>query len=293
MDRDLPLGYKTPSLSVSRLKSDSLQQVKILFPELLKFTSVKEYKSPVYALLSKLVDSNIVKPKLYKPFKEQIINDAKVELKRSLGNNPRFNYKNLSNFSLSYYTKLLFPYRSNKAVGEFYSRLLESENWQALSTYYVLLMQKSEPIPEKLKANTLYKEEAQHLLYAKLKKQNLLTAEETNVIDLKTLAKSQLLGDLNNRIKKDSINLVSEKNLIADNGKHITVFIFKRHHKEEKTENEFLHFIAFENEKTYYTGKTMGIPIYGLKTEDEIIEETMLLIKHKDRKRVKINQDYY
>ncbi|MFL1010672.1 TraB/GumN family protein [Flavisericum labens] len=296
MSRDLPLGFKTPSLNVSHLKADSLQQVKVLFPGLLKFTSVEEYKSPVYQLLSKLVDSNVVKSKLYKPYKDQIINDAKVEIKRSLGNNRQFHYKSMGNFTLNCYTKLLFPYRNEKSVRAFYSRMLKSEDWEALSTYYVLLKKNDEQIPAELRSKTLLKRPAQHLLYTKLKKLNLLTDEETRVIDLKTLAKSKLMDGMAIRIAKDSINLLAEKNITTDNGNYIKVFIFKRLNKESNTENNYLHFIAFDGDKTekpYYTSKRNGISINGLKTEEEVIEETMLLIKYKDRKRIKINQHYY
>lgn len=289
MHKDLPLGSKTPSFGLYGFKSDSLKITKSLFPELLNFSTVEEYKTPIYGLLTKLIDSNIVKPKIYKSFKKQIINDAKIQIKRSLGNQKRYTYSYKRDLTLDNYTKLLFPFREEKSVKSFYLRLLDSKDWEALTTYYTLLKKNNELITNQLKSNTLFKEPAQHLLFSKLKKHNILTKAETQIIDLKTFAKSKLFANSNYKMPKDSICFLEEKTFKTDTNKNIRLFIFKRINKRSNNDNEYLHYIAFENSNTkkpYYTSQKNGVSVSGIKTDDEVIEDTVTLIKHKTRKRI-------
>ncbi|MFD1615900.1 TraB/GumN family protein [Gelatiniphilus marinus] len=293
MHKDLPLGSKTPSLGLYDFKSDSLKTAKFLFPELLNFSTVEEYKAPIYGLLTKLIDSHIVKPKIYKPFKKQIINDAKIQIKRSLGNQKKYTYNYKRNLTLDNYTKLLFPFREEKSVKAFYLRLLDSKDWEALTTYYTLLKQNNELITNQLKSKTLYKKPAQHLLFTKLKTHNILTQEETQVIDLKTFAESKLFAQSNYKMPKDSICFLEEKTFKTDTNEDIRLFIFKRINKRLNDDNEYLHYIAFENNNTikpYYTSRKNGVSVSGIKTDNEVIENTITLIKHKTRKR--INRGY-
>lgn len=296
MNTDLPLGTKTPSFGLYGFKPDSLKTTKILFPELLSFSTVEDYKTPTYGLLTKLLDSNIVKPKVYKPFKKQIINDAKIQIKRSLGNKKQYSYSYRKSFILDNYVKLLFPFREEKSVKEFYLRLLDSEDWEALTSYYTLLKKHDEPITNGLKNKTLFKEQAQHLLFSKLKKNDLLTAEEINIIDLKTLGKSKLFANSNYKTPKDSISFLEEKIVKTDTDKSVRLFIFKRKSKYLNNDSEHLHFIAFEGTKTnkpYYISNKNGVSVSGVRTEDEVIEDTINIIKHKTRKRInKKSYDY-
>lgn len=290
MNKDLPLGSKTPSLSTYSFKADSLKTIKTLFPEILKFSAVEEYKIPVYSLLTKLVDSNIVKTKTYKSHKNQIINDAKVQIKRSLGNKTRYSYNTRKDLAINNFSKLLFPFRNEKPVKEFYLRLLESEDWEALTTYYGLLKQENELITNTLKSKTLFEESAQHILYTKLKNQNLLGDEETDVIDLKTFAKSKLFAKSDYKLPQDSISFLEERTFETDNDKTIKLYVFKRKTKRDNNENDYLHFIAFEGSKTekpYYISKKNGVSVSGIKTDEEVIDDTILLITHKTRQRIK------
>lgn len=296
MNTDLPLGTKTPSFSAYSQKADSLKSAKVLFPELLNFSIVEEYKSPIYRLLTKLLDSNTVKPKIYKKFKKQIINDAKIQIKRSLGNKQRYSYASRNNFSLENYVKLLFPYRDDKDVKLFYLRLLETEDWEALTTYYALLKFNNEMITDKLKKKTLLNEAAQHMLIPKLKHYKLLDENETSVVDLKAYAKSKLFANSNFKTSENTITFIEEKTFKTDNDKSIRLFLFKRTDKRQKEEDAFLHVIAFEDSeskiyklKPYYTGLKRGISISGYKTENDVIDDIVLQIKHKTRKRIKIN----
>ncbi len=296
LNTDLPLGNKTPSFYAYSRKADSLKSAKVLFPELLNFSIVEEYKSPIYNLLTKLLDSNIVKPKIYKKFKKQIINDAKIQIKRSLGNKQRYSYTSRHMFSLDNYVKLLFPYRDDKNVKLFYLRLLESEDWEALTTYYTLLKSKNELITDQLKAKTLFNEKAQYELIPKLKRYKLLDEKEIAVVDLKAYAKSRLFNNSYYNLSENTITFLEEKLFTTDHNKSIRLFLFKRIDNRQLEENKYLHVIAFENSKEnmynlkpYYTGLKRGVSISGYKTEEDVIKDILLQIKHKTRKRIKVS----
>ncbi|GAB1856983.1 hypothetical protein MHTCC0001_18190 [Flavobacteriaceae bacterium MHTCC 0001] len=296
LNTDVPLGNRIPSFRTYDMSTDTLKTTKVLFPQLLDFSLIEEYKDPIYGLLTKLLDSNVIKPKLYKKFKKQIVNDAKIEIKRGLGNKNSYKYTAAHNTILSDYTKLLFPYRNDKQVKLFYLRLLESENWDALTTYYVLLKSKNELIPNQLKSKTLHHLSAQHLLISKLKQYDLLDKKETDIINLKAYAKSKLFAT-NSSYKKTEpkVTFLEEKVFKTDTGKPIRLFLFKKQENQNHNSNEFILSIAFEdikgdtyNTKSFYTSPRRGIMISGYKTEDDIIEETILSIKHKTRKRINI-----
>lgn len=296
LNTDLPLGTRTTSFSAYSQKADSLKTAKVLFPELLNFSSVEEYKPPIYRLLTKLLDSNTVKPKIYKKFKKQIINDAKIQIKRSLGSKQRYSYGTRHIFALDSYVKLLFPYREDKGVKQFYLRLLESEDWEALTTYYALLKSENELITDKLKAKTLLNEPAQYKLIEKLKHHKLLGETETAVVDLRTYAKSRAFANSYFKTSENTIVFSEEKTFKTDNDKTVRLFLFERTDNRHTDENKFIHAIAFEDTNTkiyplkpYYIGQKRGISISGYRTKKDVIEDIILQIKHKTRKRIKVN----
>ena len=295
LNTDVPLGTKTPSFTVYVNKVDSLKPAKTLFPELLNYSSVEEYKTPIYRLLTKLLDSAIVKPKLYKKFKSQIINDAKIQIKRNLGTKKRYSYSYAKRFNLDNYVKLLFPYRHEKQVKHFYLRLLESENWEALTTYYALLKSHNELITDRLKAKTVQHISAQHILLPKLKHYGILIQSETDIIDLKTYAKSKLFANNNYKTSENEIIFLEEQQFNDDKGNAMRLFLFKRKNKRSTNKNEYLHAIAFKDQsetglynlKPYHTSIKRGILLSGFTTEEDVIENLILQIKHKTRKRMK------
>ncbi|WP_299272368.1 TraB/GumN family protein [uncultured Psychroserpens sp.] len=298
MQIDIPLGSRYSGFSIYNISSDSLKVMKQLYPDILQYASIEEYKKPVYGLLVKLLDSNIVKPKIYKSAKKQLINDAKIEIKRSLNKSKYSRFD--ENDMLEGYTKLLFPFRKEKSVAAFYDKLILSKNIHALTTYYALLKKEREVIPNALKAETIDNEKAQAMLVAKLHFLKLLTTNILKEIDLDTYAKSGLITNNNSIKTKDSIVLLEKRQLNTDTKKALIVYIYKRTRVNESRESSYLHFIAFEtpkgeryNVEPYYTSRNSGRFINNGTSEEDIIDDVMLLIKHKTRKRVSINNEDY
>lgn len=292
MNSDLPLGEKTPSFNFYSKKSKDFKETKLLFPELLDFLTIEEYKKPVYKLLTRLLDSSLIKPKVYKPYRKQIISDAKTQIKRNLSKSKSYSYRYVSDYTLDNYTKLLFPLRDNKQVKTFYSRLLESKDWEALTTYYCLLKKENLIIPNKLKSKLITSLPSQHLLINKLIEKDILT-NEVDTIDIKTYAKSRLFGKSNFESSKDSLSFHLEKKFTTDAGEPITLLIFKRKKVRKYNDAEYLHYIAFKDNmkerypvKPYYISPKNGDTVSYYKKEEEMIENIINQITYKTRKRI-------
>jgi len=289
---DLPLSHKNIN-SVLYKRSDSLKLRVKLFPEILKYTTVQEYKSPVYALLAKLKDSSLIKIKNYKRFKEQIINDGKVEIKRSLNKSANQSYiSTRKNSTLEDYVKLIFPFRKEKNAIDFYSKLLKSDNYEALTMYYTLLKKNKEAIPIKLTEKTIDNFKCQWLLIDKLEENDLLTTDIKAKVNQDMYAKSKLFYPVRYK-KTDSIENLATEKIKTDTGKDITLYFYKLKIKNSYGNSERLYYIAFENNpdkkintESYMKSNRSGIYLSFSKTEEEQIEETILKAKHKTRKRI-------
>lgn len=290
IETDLPLNKSIPSLF--KTKKDSLELKKALFPELLNYISVPEYKNPIYKLLTQLVDSNIINPKRYKKFISQINNDAVTEIKRSLGNT-NSSYFNKKKIKLDDYVKILFPYRKEKKVSDFFKKLLTTKDYQALTSYHTLLAEHSLTIPKDLKLITEKNIKAQGLLIHKLSKKSLLNVNTVEAITQKQYAKSILF--YNKKIKEtDSIIFINDREIKTDTDKDVIVYFFKLKSESIYRESSRLHYVAFlKPEKNileagiYYRSRAGGIFLNESKSEEEFLNDALKLVKHKTRKRVK------
>ena len=86
MSKDLPLvSSKSEIYTIFKPYLDSLPMAKKLYPEILDYSAIAEYKSPIFSMLAKLKSKGLIKPRSYKKYRKQILNDAKIQLKRQLG----------------------------------------------------------------------------------------------------------------------------------------------------------------------------------------------------------------
>lgn len=290
MQKDLPLEqYDVQSLFYTY--KDSLELKKDLFPELLEYTNIQEYKEPVYNLLARLKDSSIIKPKDYKKYKKAIINDGKIEIKRGLSKNSGYHSRNSSLYS---YVKLIFPFRKESIAESFFEKLIDSENAEALTTYYALLEKEKESIPEKLKNKTLDDYKNQALLVNKLYALNLKKPYLAEKVTQLKYAKSYLFSTENIEIGIDSISFLAEKTFKTDDGKKGVMYFFKLDTKNEYGDSKKLYYAAFLNHEkqkelvtnVYFQSGYSGKYMEENEKEDQVIEEIIDLVKYKTRKRI-------
>jgi hypothetical protein len=303
MERDLPLG-NVNRIFYNFYNKDSLDLKATLFPKILEYSTIQEYKQPLYNLLVILKDSGYVKLKTYSKYKNQLINDGKIEVKRSLGTNSGFTYNSNSD-DLSTYVKLIFPYRKERSAKDFFEKLLNVEDKTALVDYYVLLIQHKESIPKKLKDKILNDEENQYLLLEKLDDAKLLSSLKSIGIDQQQFAKSKLLSNARYEKEKDLISFILKRDFLTEKGEAAVMYFFKIEKEDEYDgKSETLHYISFIKPKDpnqlvvdfFNKSDNYGTEIDKTKTLEEQYTEIINLAIYKDRKRVALSSrgdDYY
>lgn len=141
---------------------DTLKLAVKLFPNLLKLTKYEEYKTPIYSLLSTLVDSNIISSQAYVTYKQDILREANETLKR-------FNTKEQKNetdkkdkededayvsetdtyteqSALTDYMKILLPFYSEPNIKTFFDKLIKTKKCDLLLELYAQQLLKKIPV---------------------------------------------------------------------------------------------------------------------------------------------------
>ena len=143
LENDIPLASNNYSMfRVFRPFYDSLEIASHLFPDILNYTFVSQYKDPIYELLSYLVETGHIKGANYKKNYKQILREAKIELKsqiskeqNSVANDGKKryryeSYKNKGNDELTYYATLLMPFYHKSDVKLFFDKLSKVQDYE-------------------------------------------------------------------------------------------------------------------------------------------------------------------
>ncbi|WP_046755968.1 TraB/GumN family protein [Kordia jejudonensis] len=288
LEKDFPLDSKGTERLFNAGKNN-LALKKDLFPELLKYSSIQEYKTPIYQLLTQLTDSSLIKPKAYKKYKNQLLNDAKIEIKRNLGKSTRYSFK--SSNALLRYVKLLFPFRKDNNIQDFFNKLIKTDSKSALTTYLALLVEQKEIIPEALKEKTFFDQKALASTLYKLSQKNALAIVPDSLKTQQRYAETRLINYISFDEDKDEISFVTTKNVENEDG-NITIYFFKIKQENSYSDSTKLYYIAFLDQETLNTksyarsGKYSGVKIFDDEIEDEVYEKAIELVKYKNRKRV-------
>jgi uncharacterized protein YbaP (TraB family) len=288
LEKDFPLDSRGTS-RLFQTGSDNLSLKTALFPELLQYSSIREYKTPIYSLLTELSDSSLIKPKTYKKYKNQLLNDAKIEIKRNLGKPTSYNYKN--NNTLENYVKLLFPFRNDKKGQDFFNKLIKTEAQNALTSYLALLVENGEMIPTILKEKTIYNEESLASSLEKLAAKELLAIIPDSLKTQQRYAKAKLISRISFDEEEDTISFVKAENVENKDGT-ITIYFFKIKNESRYSSGTKLHYIAFLDKPTlnteiYLVSKnSSSTQIYGDEIEDELFEDAIELVTYKKRRRI-------
>lgn len=291
LNKDLPLSGSISSMFYNY--NDSLALKKTLFPDLLEYTSIEEYKEPIYELLAKLKDSSVIKTKAYKKHRKQLIKDGKIEVKRSLKSKASYNYRSYSS-SLYAFVKLIFPFRKEAEAKNFFNKLLDSDNVTALTTYYVLLEETGEAIPEKLKEKTIDDYKNQANLVDKMYRKKLYKPYLTEKISQEMYAKSSLFGNTTIEKERDSIHFLGKKTFKTDDNQEGDMYFYMLVQKEDKDETKRLYYAGFLKSKTkdrlqtevYYDSGYSGNYIDQNEEEDKLMKDVLDLVIHKNRRRL-------
>lgn len=302
LSQDLPLVSNTFEISrIFKPYRDSLPLAKKLYPELLDYSAIEEYKSPIFSILAKLQAKGLVKPKSYKKYWKQILNDAKIQLKRELGNEADdrdlgyyAGLQNSSNDVLADYVVLLYPFREEKDVKQFFNRLQMLKDRRIKITYAMLVAKSGATVPKSMLQPLAEDINSRAMLFSRLKEIKKLELFPKEYKSACQLAESLLYAGGNFDTAKDTVQFL-EKRALNFNGKACTGFYFKTRNKDDYDANFAMNLIVFENEKgltikPFYEQK--GQRIEDTDTDAEAIgyiTETFIL---KDRARADVYRPY-
>ncbi|MRI00967.1 TraB/GumN family protein [Kriegella sp. EG-1] len=297
--QDLPLTSNRHEITqIFRPYMDSLPMAKKLYPELLDYSGIEEYKSPIFSLLARLVEKEIVKPKSYKKYRKQILNDAKIQLKRQLSRSSSYGSptaafiepNNTNNGILEAYAVLLYPFINEKDITQFYNRLLLVKNNRIKTTYLSLLAKDEALFPAGMLQEIAEDINGRLFLFNKLKKINKLKLFPSTFKTEQALAEASVYEFSHYNKKQDSIVFVDKKPL-SYNGKSYTGYFFKTRDNQEYDKNFTMNLVVFENGKPLSTNpyyKNAGMRIEDTETDQDVIDFVIEEFQLKDRNRAEV-----
>ncbi len=302
MSKDLPLvSNKFEIYKIFKPYMDSLPMAKKLYPEILDYSAIEEYKSPIFMMLANLKAKGLIKPKSYKKYRKQILNDAKIQLKRQLGQT-RMSYNQRDYYNspptppsgsggstkvLEDYAVLLYPFLKEKEVKQFFNRLLLVKDPKVRTTYAALLTKDELTLPYGMLDSLAADLNSRALLFNKLKDIGKLSLFPNKYRNERFLAEANLFGFKRFDSKKDSL-LFMEKRKLEYRDKAYTGYYFKTKNGNDYDKNFKMHLVVFDNSKplstkAFYNGDALRIE--DTDTDKEVLEYVTEAFLLKDRKR--------
>ena len=299
MATDLPLLSNTFHISyIFAPYRENLSLAKKLFPELLQYSTISEYKAPIFSLLAKLVAEGKIKPKVYKKFKSQILNDAKIQLKRQLGRDTAQNAQDFysprtptqDKGVLEDYVTLLYPFNHEKRVQQFFEKVSVIEDPDIRTTYFALLAENNGTIKQKMLTDMAADINLRKLLFDKLDKAGKLELFPEKFKTQKDLAEALLFPSNNYSVVRDSVAFLGKKVLMYKDIP-MTGYYFKKRNNEDYDKNFNMHLLVFENDKGLQTKpfyENGGLRIEDTDTDEDVVGFVTEAFLLKDRQRAEV-----
>jgi hypothetical protein len=300
LEKDIPLTTSGNDVSyLFNTISDSLALAKDFYPEMLNYTTIDEYKSPIYELLTTLKDSSIIGKKHYKKFRKQILTEAKIELKRKLSDkytkDDNYYYSSSGTGNLASYISLLYPYKDKSAMKDFFIKLKEVEDKDVMTKLITLQLKNNDPYSRKAMDSVATDLKSRVGLYRRLEKIGEENKFPSKYANQKSIAESILFGDSYTYDKKtDTIVFIENRN-VKINKDNISIYLFKtkkiKQQKNYDRDRWNMHIIAFKKDKnhkiisnTFF--EETDIEIKETETLEEQLEVAVQRVLWKNRKRV-------
>lgn len=302
MSKDLPLVSNTFDIqNIFKPYKDSLPLAKNLYPEILDYSAIEEYKSPIFSMLAKLQSKGLVKSRSYKKYRKQILNDAKIQLKRQLGKVSQSNsspgyYKpppslfNNGSRVLEDYAILLYPFIKEKEVKQFFNRLQFIKDPKIRTTYATLLAQDETSVPGALLDTLATDVNSRVLLFNKLKNTDKINLFPQRHKNAKSLAEALVFDSYHYNAERDSVQFLKQQPL-SYKGKNYTGYFFKTQKGTDYDKNFKIQLIVFDPSKgltsrPFYRSEEVRIEDTDTdKDAVQYISEAFIL---KDRKRAEV-----
>jgi uncharacterized protein YbaP (TraB family) len=260
---------------------DNLPLAADLFPEILEYSAIPEYKEPVISLLATLYSHGEIKPKRYKKYMDPLVNDANMQLKRQLGlesqsriQNVSFNKNNRQQKKLlEDYTSLLFPFRKDRAVTPFFTRMWQVKDPGVRTTYMALLASEGIYIPQGIIDSLASDINSRKLFFNKLHAVDKVSLFPEKYATLQMLAEAALFEGDRFDPSIDTIRFIGEQ-LLQYEGRDYKGFYFKHKNQLDFNKNFKMYLLvypvdALPGEDVYY--KSKGLRMADTDTEVEVM----------------------
>ncbi|MDX1444852.1 TraB/GumN family protein [Lishizhenia sp.] len=301
LSNDIPLSAYSSGINyVFSSYYDTLELAAELFPSLMDYQSIDEYRKPIFGLLTDLRTEGIMKTKSVKKYRNQMLNDARIELKRQLAkknnNNSNSYYGGYGGYSSNYNTKrelseleqyivLLFPFRNEKNMKVFFERLLSLDDHKVITTYIALQAKYNDEVDTELLEEYAKDINKRYNLYQALMEVNRLDLFPEEYKNQKSILESFAFKNGGYKPENDTITFLEQRDFEFE-GKSYTTYFFKTSEKTGWNKDEWYiksYTIAnFEKKKDKDTPEiknTNGVKAFPVYTESRKLLETVELDK--------------
>lgn len=274
--------------------SDSLELAAQLFPDLLALSDFIEYRSNIYSLLARLVDSSYIDRSAYESKFETLLLFAKVELKKQQAADEQrsnvYSYGSTGSSTLSTYTNLLAPYSEDPGVQEHYKNLLKIRTKRVLANLLVDVDPYTQ-VPDST-WNFLAKDgKAFYIIYPYLMENDKMDVLDEEYRTREAIAECILVNRQYSRY--DTISFIRSEKIQVKEG-DAEVFFFRAQREDEKLWR-FLYLVVEDEEEMttdYLLSREVESYDETVDDIDEIIEDALDSIELHGRERV-VNRSSY
>ncbi|MEN8789151.1 MAG: TraB/GumN family protein [Flavobacteriaceae bacterium] len=296
MAQDLPLVSSTKEISrIFKPYKKDLATAKILFPELLDYGNVQEYKLEIFSLLADLKSEGMIRSSSYKKHVDQLITDARIQLKRHLAREGSTHIQRSSQYLsrrsttelLEDYAILLHPYKKIKEVERFFARLKEVKSPELRVTLAGLMVSEEERVPSHLLDSLAGDINSRILLFERLSSIGKTQLFPSLYRVQEALAESAVFEDRNFIASKDEVFYLGTKSLKLGD-KTYSGYYFKIRSNQDFDKNFQVHLVAYKNSdelQTEYFYKNDGYRMSDMDTDQSAMDYVSEEFELKDRAR--------
>lgn len=250
---ETPLGDQYEINSLFYNLNDSMELASTLYPELLtKLFTLDEYRERVVKVLAILVDSNKVKPDVYKDFMPNLISEARNELKRQTaeevekdGEDNSYNNYYYGDYSYDYgyaygnylsnLSILLMPSYSDKNVKAIYDKLLQSKDLNTRMNTAIRLTKANYPVVDSIWTSIAAKRANRIDLYDELEKAKLLDKFPKEYLRQDSMTIAMVWNSINSGYSSADTIVLVEKRYVEFDGDKGYAYLYKYRNKNSET----------------------------------------------------------
>lgn len=268
-------SYELNPLFNTLANKQRIRHTALLFPGLLQLCTFEDYKFRVYELLGKLTDSTIIKPTIYAGYLTQILNDARVEMKKKANNKNEYS-SNSSNYNLYTFNTLLVHFATQPSVRHYFDKMLLSKDIELKLRTAALLTANHQFVPDSIWNNYAANYKYNYKLFEALHKTRSLHQFPKKFISQQKLALGQAYDQAegNSYRKLDTVIFITTEKVKTKNGEGL-VYIFR--YKNEKEQDWNLVFCGMQPTDTsvFYLNETLCSKTTEIIEDGEIAKETI------------------